>query len=319
MTGPEPHSMKVSIMMCAYNTSAYIREAIESILAQTYSNWELIIGDDCSTDDTAAIIKSYLVDKRIKLIAHKTNMGYIKNKNSIFTAATGELLTQLDADDTCPPDRIEKQVAVFEAYPEMKICGSNYKTIDTTGNTLETFYYDQDFVINELLRPYPFWYPGMMFRKEIVDEFGLFSEYFDSIYGDDNYYVYRINSKYPIYFIKEPLYYYRIHPTSITNIHDQPRKLIADDILKELFTQRKNTGTDWLEEQQYDKMKAYENKLFNNKRLMAEKYRIWAAKAIDNNNWPQARFFLKKSMSLSLANTRTYATLSYYLRNKFLK
>lgn len=311
--------MKVSIMMCAYNTSAYIREAIESILAQTYTNWELIIGDDCSSDDTVAIVKSYMGDNRIKLVAHKSNMGYIRNKNSIFAAATGDLLTQLDADDTCPPDRIERQVKVFETYPEIKVCATNYQTIDIQGNPIETVVYEHDFVIKELMRPYPFWYPGMMFHKDIIAEFGLFSEYFDSIYGDDNYYAYRVNSKYPIYFIKDPLYYYRIHPASMTNVHDKPRKLIADDILKELFTQRKNTGTDWLEEGHIDKMKAYEDMLFHNGRLMAEKYRIWAAKAIDNNNWPQARYFLKKSMGLSLVNTRTYVTLSYYLRNRFLK
>jgi len=311
--------MKVSIMMCAYNAASYLAQAIDSIIAQSYTNWELIIGNDCSTDDTVAIIKQYLGDSRIKLVSHKKNLGYIKNKNSIFALATGDLLTQLDADDTCPPDRIAKQVKVFETFPEIKICSTNYSTIDTAGKVLETASYPEDLIIKEPARPYPFWYPGMMFRKEVIEEFGPFSEYFDGIYGDDNYYSYRVNSKYPIYFIKEPLYYYRVHPTSMTNVHDHPRKLIADDILKELYTQRKSRGTDWLAEGEEDKMKEFEQMLFADKKLMAEKYRIWAAKAIDNNNWSDAKLFLKKSIKFSAGNTKTYATLSYYLRNRFLK
>ncbi len=305
--------------MCAYNAALYIEEAIESIIAQTYTNWELIIGDDHSTDNTIALVTKYLGDKRIKLVSHSTNLGYIRNKNAIFALATGELLTQLDADDTCPTDRIEKQVAIFEAHPEIQICSTNYSTIDTLGQVLETVNYTGDFIIEKPMRPYPFWYPGMMFRKEIIEEFGLFSEYFNGIYGDDNYYSYRVNSKYPIYFIKEPLYYYRVHPASMTNVHDNPRKLIADDILKELFTQRKATGTDWLEKNEADKMKAYEAGLFKDNNLMAEKYRIVAAKAIDNKNWEEAKTFLKRSIKLSLINKSTYATLAYYLRYRYLK
>ena len=319
MTDPARHSMKVSIMMCAYNASAYIVDAIESIIAQSYQNWELIIGDDRSTDDTLSIISRYLGDSRIKLISHDTNLGYIRNKNSIFAAATGELLTQLDADDTCPPERIEKQVCVFEKHPEIKICATNYSTIDIAGQVIETGNYPKDFIIEKPARPYPFWYPGMMFRKEVIKEFGPFSEYFDGIYGDDNYYSYRINSKYPIYFIKEPLYNYRVHPASMTNVHDNPRKLIADDILKELFTQRIATGTDWLENNESDKMREFEVALYNDRKLMAEKYRIVAAKAIDNKNWSEAKNFLGKSIRLSRVNVNTYATLFYYLRTRFLK
>jgi len=311
--------MKVSIMMCAYNAGPYIAEAIESILLQTYLNWELIIGNDCSTDNTLQIISRYLGDSRIKLVNHKTNLGYIKNKNSIFALATGDLLTQLDADDTCPPERIARQVKVFEQYPPIKICGTNFSTIDIKGNVLETSPHKADFVIHEISRPYPFWYPGLMFRKEVIEEFGPFSEYFNGIYGDDNYYTYRVNSKYPIYFIKDPLYNYRIHPASMTNLHDNPRKLIADDILKELFTQRKATGSDWLEQNKEEEMRAFEAQLFRDKKIMAEKYRIVAAKAIDNNNWDEATSALKRSIKLSLINTRTYATLSYYIRNRFLR
>jgi len=310
--------MKVSIMMCAYNSGAYIEEAILSILAQTYTNWELVIGNDCSTDNTLQIISKYTSDKRIRLINHPSNLGYTRNKNTIFGHATGDLLTQLDADDLCPPNRLERQVGIFMQRPDVMICGANFTTIDIKGNEINTTVQEYDMLIRELMSPYPFWYPSLMYRKKVIEEFGLFSEYFRDIYGDDNYHTYRINSKYPIYFIKEPLYFYRIHPASMTHTHDNPRKLIADDILRALFAQRKMTGTDWLENGESDKMRAFEQQLLKNKKLMAEKYRMVAAQAIDNNKWEEAKKFLKKSIRMSIRNAKTLATLSYYLRSKYL-
>src|SRR5690606_11278858 len=100
--------MKVSIIMCSYNSAQYVGKAIESILAQTYTNWELIISDDHSTDNSVDVIKPYLSDERIKLFIQDSNQGYVRNKNSALRRANAPLVTQLDSDDLCPPDRIEK-------------------------------------------------------------------------------------------------------------------------------------------------------------------------------------------------------------------
>ncbi|HEY1031404.1 MAG TPA: glycosyltransferase family 2 protein [Flavipsychrobacter sp.] len=311
--------MKVSIVMCAYNVAPYIDRAIQSVLHQTYTDWELIISDDRSTDETIAIVEKYLSDSRIKLYRHEKNVGYVANKNRAFSYATGELLTQLDADDTSTPDRIALQVAVFENNPHIKICGSNYTIIDTEDRILESKSYNKDFLVTELALEYPFWYPGLMFRTELITEFGNFSEYFNGIYGDDHFWTMRVNTRYPIYFIKKALYGYRINPHSLTNVLDKPRKLIAQDIIKELYRQLKETKTDWLSEGNETGMKAFEDSLYQNKALMAERYRVWAAKAIDKKNWHQAWSLLKSCLKTGKAGGMGYRTLFYYFKHRYLR
>jgi len=308
--------MKVSVIMCAYNVSEFIDQAINSIRQQTYADWELIICDDASTDNTIELINKYLSDTRIKLYKQPQNVGYLQNKNYAFSLATGELITQLDADDTCATDRLAKQVAIFENHPEIMICGSNYRQIDMQNKPLEARSYPGDFLVTEYQEEYPFWFPGLMFRRELIEEFGLFSDYFTGIFGDDNYWTIRVNRKYPIYFLKDILYNYRINPNSLTNVYNNPRKLIVAEIIKKLADQQIKKHTDWLEEGTPEKLLAYEQELLNNQNLMAEKYRLWAAKAIDKGDMQQAKTLLGKSLRLQGSNQNTYKTMLYYLRRK---
>lgn len=308
--------MKVSIIMGAYNVSEFIDRAIQSILDQTYQDWELIICDDASTDNTTELIEKYLGDSRIHLYHQPYNVGYLKNKNYAFGLPNGELITQLDADDTCHPNRLQLQVSVFEKYPEIKICGSNYRQIDLHDRPLEAPRYKEDFLVTEIRDNYPFWFPGLMFRRELIEEFGLFSEYFSGIYGDDNYWTVRVNQRYPIYFLKEILYNYRINPNSLTNVYNNPRKLIVGEILQKLIEQQKTQHTDWLEQGQEEKMQEYEQQLLKDKSLMAEKYRQWAAKAIDKRDMQQAKTLLGMSLRLQGSNQYTYKTMLYYLRRR---
>ncbi len=304
--------------MCSYNAEKYIERAIKSIIDQTYKDWELVISDDASTDNTIKLIEKYCADPRIKLYRHFENIGYVKNKNRAFRYASGELLTELDADDTCPPERIERQIQVFK-NPNIQICGTNYCTIDVDDKLLAFRKYDYDRLIDKISNDYPFWFPSLMFRKEVLNEFGYFNEYFSGIYGDDEYWTYRVNSKYLVYFIKDVLYNYRISPTSLTNVLDNPRKLIAWEILEELYRQRNETGTDALEKGDLALMAEFESKLLSDKKFLSGKYRMWAAKAIDNRDWMRARKYLSKSISLYWANPLIYRTIIYYLRHRYIK
>lgn len=317
--------MKISIIMCSYNTSQYIGKAIQCILDQTYTNWELIISDDQSSDGSVAAIEPFLTDSRIKLHQQPTNQGYVKNKNAALKLATGDLVTQLDSDDLCPVDRIEKQVNAFVKEPELKICGTNFQAIGVDDQPLEVIEftegvedYKEDFWVEKPLIKYPFWFPGLMWRRELFDELGYFPEYFSGIYGDDHYWTFKANQKYPIYFIKDVLYHYRINPTSITNVLNDDRKLIAQDIIRELHRLVTETGTDWLEQNKPEDGLAYEQSLFNNKKLMAQRYGMWAAKAVDKKDYNQAWVLLKKLFGCSLTDTAGYRTLLYYFRSKYL-
>ena len=107
-------SGQVSIIMPSYNTGRFISEAIESVLAQSYSNWELIIVDDCSTDDTDEVIGQYLTDDRICYIKNNTNSGAAVSRNRALREAKGKWIAFLDSDDLWESDKLKKQIAFME-------------------------------------------------------------------------------------------------------------------------------------------------------------------------------------------------------------
>jgi len=109
----------VSVLMTAYNREQFIAEAIESVLASTYINFELIIVDDCSTDQTVAIAKQYeSKDARIKVYVNATNLGDYPNRNRAASYAIGKYLKYLDSDDTMSALCLERMVYEMEKYPE---------------------------------------------------------------------------------------------------------------------------------------------------------------------------------------------------------
>lgn len=106
---------KISIITPLFNAREFIKETIESVLLQTYTNWELIFIDDCSTDDTAKIIESYCAkDDRMKLIKHKTNKGVAASRNTALDFATGEYIAFLDGDDLWLPNKLKIQLDFME-------------------------------------------------------------------------------------------------------------------------------------------------------------------------------------------------------------
>ena len=107
-------SGQVSIIMPSYNTGRFIGEAIESVLAQSYSNWELIIVDDCSTDNTDDVVYQYLSDVRIRYIKNETNSGAAVSRNRALREAKGKWIAFLDSDDLWEPDKLKKQIAFME-------------------------------------------------------------------------------------------------------------------------------------------------------------------------------------------------------------
>lgn len=101
----------VSIIMPSYNTALYIKDSIESVLSQTYTNWELIIVDDCSTDNTDEIVSQYLADERIHYIKNDINSGAAVSRNRALREAKGKWIAFLDSDDLWEPDKLQKQIS----------------------------------------------------------------------------------------------------------------------------------------------------------------------------------------------------------------
>jgi glycosyltransferase involved in cell wall biosynthesis len=122
----------VSIIMPSYNTAQYIAETIQSVINQSYQNWELIIVDDCSTDDTDIVVKK-IKDSRIKYLRNEKNSGAAASRNRALRIANGRWVAFLDSDDLWKPEKLEKQIRFMT---KKKYCFSytDYEEIDADGN-----------------------------------------------------------------------------------------------------------------------------------------------------------------------------------------
>lgn len=125
----------VSVIMPVFNAEKYIEDAIDSLLAQTFTNFELIIINDGSTDYSESLIFRYR-DKRIRYIRHSANLGLIAALNEGIRHASGEFIARLDADDVANPNRLFKQVQFLLRNPDHSICGSSYQVINAKGQKL---------------------------------------------------------------------------------------------------------------------------------------------------------------------------------------
>lgn len=126
----------VSIIMPAYNSADFISQAIESVQNQEYSNWELLIVDDCSSDDTVKIIDQYSInDKRIKLTQLKENSGAAVARNVAIEKASGDFLAFLDSDDYWKPEKLSTQITFMEKNDYLFTCTS-YKMVDDNSKSI---------------------------------------------------------------------------------------------------------------------------------------------------------------------------------------
>ena len=162
---------KISVLMPAYNVEKYIAESIESILNQTFTDFEFLIINDGSTDGTAQIIKEYAKkDKRIRFIDNKKNQGLIAVLNQGLDLCTGEYIARMDSDDISLPERFAKQVEYMEMHPECGLLGTAGQNFGADTNT----YYSPEHVdMFDLLRGVGFYHPSVMMRKSVMDKYNL--------------------------------------------------------------------------------------------------------------------------------------------------
>lgn len=122
----------VSIIMPSFNTGKYITETIESVLAQSYKKWELIIVDDCSSDNTDEIVRTYLSDDRIQYLKNEKNSGAAFSRNTALRNAKGKWIAFLDSDDLWMPEKLEKQLSFMKTNGYF-FSYTDYEEIDVNG------------------------------------------------------------------------------------------------------------------------------------------------------------------------------------------
>lgn len=202
--------------MPAYNAAKYLREAIDSILAQTYTDFEFIIINDGSTDDTRAIIQSY-DDPRIVYLENETNSGICVTLNKGLDSARGRYIARMDADDISLPERLAVQVAFMDAHPEVGVAGCCVERFSDDLSIQEFPPSESDYYRckSDLLFSTCLAHPTAIIRKTVVDDHNL--RYEDFFRGMEDYKLWWEISKY-VYITNIPsvLLKYRIHKGQVT-------------------------------------------------------------------------------------------------------
>ncbi len=207
----------ISVLMPVYNAAPYLKEAIESILNQTYTDFEFLIFNDGSTDESADIIRRY-DDQRIVFHDSLVNLGYVTHLNKGLQEARGQYIARMDADDIAMPERFTKQIAVLEKDTHMGICGSWMKIIHT--EEVIRYPHSHQEITDRLLIENPFAHSAVMFRTDIVrihrlqykqdymptEDFKLWSEILNFSNGHN---------------VPEVLLHYRRHSGQISSVKNQ--------------------------------------------------------------------------------------------------
>lgn len=160
----------VSIIMPSWNTAKFIAESIQCVINQTYQNWELLIVDDCSTDNTDEVVAPFLEDKRIKYLHNEKNSGAALTRNKAMREAQGEWIAFLDSDDLWTPDKLEKQVSFMKENGYV-LSYTEYEKIDEEDKPLN-IYVTGPYVVNKR-KMYNYDYIGQLTMMYSAKHFGL--------------------------------------------------------------------------------------------------------------------------------------------------
>jgi glycosyltransferase involved in cell wall biosynthesis len=303
---------EVSVIMPAYNCGPFIAEAIDSILRQTFSDFELVICDDGSTDNTWDIIQSY-TDTRVRKYQNDGNKGGLATYNYLLTLTTGSLITCQDADDWSDRRRLELQRNVFATHNDVFLCGINGVFHYSAEQERPCPPFEDGYVTNTG-KHFPFMIAPIMYRKEVLEKVKGFNTYFDRQTSWDQYFIMDILWHFKGYAINEYMYVARVNPGSNHRTFVPGRKLTAHEAYLLLQRQRLSTGSDWLLENKQDDLLKYEETFLHNRKFMAEKYREYAAYRIDGGAPSKAFPLLMKAWSLNPLYGLTYRTFLYWLR-----
>jgi hypothetical protein len=234
--------------MPVFNGAQYLRESIDTVLAQSFQDFELLVVDDGSTDSTAAIARAY-ADPRVRLISHERNLGLSSALNHGLEAARGRFIARQDADDLSHPSRLAAQYGFLSSHPDVALVGSQASAIDADGRPRAP--------VERSLEPLsirwyglfdnPFIHTSVMFRRDVVrDECGGFDPAFDP-YSQDYALWIKVMRAHPVANLPERLVTYRVHESSIIGALDDSlrdddyrtrfggivRTLVTDQVLGE--------------------------------------------------------------------------------------
>ena len=171
--------MHVTVLLAVHNNSESIGPAIESILRQTYTDWDLLIIDDASTDDTPKVLQtSGLRDPRIKVIHNDVKLGLPASLNQGWKQAIGDLIARMDADDISLPRRFALQVSYLKTHADVAVLGGGAEVIDEEGRFLGVALRPEThrILVSKIYKENPFIHPSVMMRRSFLDALGGYDE-----------------------------------------------------------------------------------------------------------------------------------------------
>ncbi len=207
MTHPD-----ISVVLPVYNAEKFVRASIESILTQTFTNFELIVIDDCSTDTSAAIIQTY-TDKRVRFYRNNGNRGIVETLNLGIHYARAKYIARMDADDISYPNRLALQFGYLEANPAVGVCGAYLKVMGKT-NIIRYPVQHEDICFT-FLRSNALAHPVVMFRKQVLTNARL--QYEAGYFPAEDFYLWvNCAAVCRLHNLPYPLLEYNIHPGSVS-------------------------------------------------------------------------------------------------------
>ena len=207
----------VSVLMPVYNGEPYLREAVESILNQSFTDFEFIIIDDGSTDKTPEILKSY-ADPRL-VVVNQANIGVTQSLNKAINMARGQYIARMDADDISLPKRLQMQVEFLEKHPTVGLVGTSVIHFDEDGKMImeKLLLTESAWIKEALLSENQLCHGSVMFRRECIEKVGGYREEFKHIEDYDLWL--RIAEHYEVANLAAPLYKWRFNPDGISVSH----------------------------------------------------------------------------------------------------
>jgi glycosyltransferase involved in cell wall biosynthesis len=223
----------VSVLMPVYNAEKHLKEAIDSILSQSYTHFEFLIINDGSTDSSEGIIQSY-ADERIRLIVNAGNKGLIYSLNHGISQCRGKYIVRMDADDISLPQRIEEQVTFMEQHADVGVCGCNYTQFTTSSETSYKAASNHDEILSYMIFNSSVVHPSLILRRSVLLTLDpVFSVGYQ--HSED----YELWSKLiainKFSAVNKWLFRYRIHESQVTKTHNTQQLVSANKVRKELL------------------------------------------------------------------------------------
>jgi GT2 family glycosyltransferase len=288
----------ISVVMPVYNGARYLADALQSVLAQTFTDFEVIAVDDGSSDSSLAILREFEKnDARVRVIS-RPNTGIVGALNDGLAAARGQFIARMDADDLCVPERFAKQIAYLREHPECVLVGSQVMLMDQRGLPIcprpQTEYGHEQIDGAHLNHGWAVVHPSTMIRRDVLQAAGVYRPQYQWVEDLDLFL--RLAEHGRIENLPDILLYYRLHPDSVCQTRGELQSRLHLGLFHETRHRRGLPGK--------------QPEAPEGPKPLAEQHRMWAWWALKAGNRKTARrhaWVAVRHAPLRLANWRAFA------------